>query len=168
VSLVSPLPTSFSSTLFDIRYALSVHRRHAVIPTFRCHCVPRPQSASRCRESERSAPSGLCFQFPQKPVRLISFFHPHSAPFIGPQLRGNSCALQLRLFCFSVSSQKLFANGSQDFLCPSRNADPRFGSRPLSLSSAPTTGAEMETQEMYVYVKWNRISRWFARQRLSY
>jgi hypothetical protein len=36
---------------------------------------------------------------------------------------------------------KLFANDSQDFLCPSRNADPRLGSSPLSLSSAPITGA---------------------------
>jgi hypothetical protein len=67
---------------------------------------------------QASAPCGLSFQFPESHVRLILFFHPHSAPSIGPRLRGNSCALQLRIFCFSVSSQKLSATTANTFCAP--------------------------------------------------
>src|SRR5882724_8886917 len=79
VSFVSPSSLRLSTTL-DIRCALS---RREVIPTLRCHCVPGPQSTSRCRKSERSVPRGLCLPFPKNRVQLISFFHPHSAPSIG-------------------------------------------------------------------------------------
>src|SRR5271169_5141443 len=88
-----------------------------------------------------SVPCGLCLPFPKKEsavIRTSSPFH----PFHWARHRGNSCALRLRVFCFSVSSQKLFANNSEEFLCPSRNAAARLGSRPLSHSSAPITRAK--------------------------
>src|SRR6267378_4014815 len=66
----------------------------------------------------------------------------HSYPFHWARLRGNSCALRLRVLCFSVSSPKNFGNNREVFLCPSRNADPRLGSSPHSLFSAPITRAE--------------------------
>jgi len=66
----------------------------------------------------------------------------HSYPFHWARLRGNSCALRLRVLCFSVSSQKNFGNNREVLLCPSRNADPRLGSSPHSLFSAPITRAE--------------------------
>src|SRR5258707_10553663 len=74
---------------------------------------------------------------------MVFFCHSFSSAL----LRGNSCARRLRVVCFSVSSQRPLANETYDFLCPSRNAAPRLGSRPLSLSSAPITRAEMETQK---------------------
>ena len=94
--------------------------------------VPRPYpSTSRRCESER--PVWIVLSVSPK-TEFDSF---HSSPPFRPlhwaRLRGNSCARQLRVFCFSVSSQQLFANGGEDFLCPSRNAAPRLGSRPLSL-----------------------------------
>jgi hypothetical protein len=52
-----------------------------------------------------------------------------------------------------------------DFLCPSRNEAPRLGSRPLSLSSAPITRAEMETQKMYVKIESNSWAFWERTQK---
>src|ERR1700733_63651 len=92
-------------------------------------------------------PCGLCFPFPKKQFAVIRIWSPFH-PFHWARLRGNSCALRLRVFCFSVSSQKLFANSSEDFLCPSRNADPRLGSRPLSRSSAPITRAKGDSKNV--------------------
>jgi hypothetical protein len=62
-------------------------------------------------------------------------------PYIG-LLRDNSCARQLRVFCFSGSSQAIFRNNAEDFLCPSQKAAARFGSSIHSLPGAPITRAE--------------------------
>jgi hypothetical protein len=154
---------SFANPLSDSRRASTEMRlprfcRCEDIPTLRCHNVPCPYHPP-VGHARTSVPAPLILlPVPQKPRWTHFVLSPSFRPFHWARLRGNSCARQLRIFCFSVSSQKLFANDIEDFLCPSRNADPRFGSRPLSLSSAPITGAEMETQEMYVYVRWNRFS----------
>ena len=95
----------------------------------------------------------LCFWhrgFPA-PIHPVSFIVFPFRPLHWARLRGNSCARRLRVFCFSGSSQKIFGNAAEDFPCPSRNADPLLGSRPLSLPSAPITRAENgETNAMYL------------------
>jgi hypothetical protein len=104
-------------------------------------CVPRPCPSTRRRcESER--PEWIVLSVSPKNEFDSFYSSPPFRPFHWARLRGNSCARQLRLFCFSVSSQNILANNIEDVLCPSRNADPRLGSRPLSLSSAPITRAE--------------------------
>src|SRR5215472_184943 len=72
---------------------------------------------------------------------------PFSAPFFWALLGPNSCARHLGAFCFSVSSQEIFGNPTEDFSCPSRNAVPRSGSSGLSLLGAPE--------------KWSRKRRHF-------
>ena len=59
-------------------------------------------------------------------------------------LRDNSCARQLHVFCFCGSSQQIFWNSAEDFLCPSQKAAARFGSSIHSLPGAPITRAETE------------------------
>ena len=82
-----------------------------------------------------------------------------SYPLHWAQLRDNSCALQLRVFCFSGSSQQIFLNVIEDFLCPSQKADARFGSSILSLPGAPITRAETEKQDVPKQSSSNRLSR---------
>src|SRR6266850_5883285 len=109
----------------------SLDRRHAATR----ETVPQPRHVARLVFSTAARPSQRCdvtafhvrsppacdtrtsvrpgwIELPV-PQELRSTHFILSSPFrpsIGPRLRGNSCALQLRLFCFSVSSQKLFAN----------------------------------------------------------
>jgi hypothetical protein len=139
--IVFPFDSSLRlSTTLDTGLALSFagpaklsHRCDVIV-------VPRPSSTNRRCESER--PVWIVLSVSHKNEFGSFHFSPPFRPLHWARLRGNSCALQLRVFCFSVSSQKLFANDSEDFLCPSRNADARLGSRPLSLPSAPITRAE--------------------------
>jgi hypothetical protein len=59
-----------------------------------------------------SVPRGLCLPFPQKEFAVIRTWSPFH-PFHWARLRGNSCALRLRVFCFSVSSLKLFVHTNE-------------------------------------------------------
>jgi hypothetical protein len=141
----------FSAVNLVIPFANILDPRHRV-RLFRLPATAR--SSSRCDATSRSpsvvhqpAMREAAFRvdcgsrFPKAefdPFHTSSPFH----PFHWARLRGNSCARRLRVFCFSVSSQKISRTDAGDFLCPSRNADSRLGSRPLSLSSAPITRAK--------------------------
>src|SRR5579863_8507588 len=96
-------------------------------PSQLCDATARSSSPVHQRAMRESASLWIVLSVSPK-TRSPYFVHGlHSTLFHWARLRGNSCARRLRVFCFSVSSQKLFANDSEDFLCPSRNADSRLG-----------------------------------------
>jgi len=130
----------FSPTLSDARHAAPLLSSTARRPSQHCGVTTFLVRSPPSGDARATVPSRVAcaFRFPKTAFNSFHSFIPSALPL--GTASGNSCALQLRLFCFSVSSQKLFANDIEDFLCPSRNADPRFGSRPLSLLSAPLQG----------------------------
>src|SRR6267378_2338780 len=68
---------------------------------------------------------------------------------------------------FPVPPYKSFETAPK-VLCPSQKAAARFGSSIHSLSGCPNYKGRNGAEVMHIYVKWNRISRWFARPRLSH
>ncbi len=143
VSVTSFLPTSRS--LSDLPKLIRPSPSAAYSPISqqtRCHHFPlRPLPFAPC--CSRSMQPVVALVHPVLRAGWTCSMHrSHSRPFHWARLRGNSCALQLRVFCFTVSSQKISGNNAEDFLCPARNADPRLGSSPHSLNQCPITRAE--------------------------
>jgi len=135
-------PLGCSASAVDLQGLASGERlfdlclSNLVLPHARCDSpldglyLPTPYRL-RCRHlfvSLRSLPRFVC----SGTVRLVFGFAVrfliadwicsaprfHFRPLHWARLHGNSCARQLRVFCFSVSSQKIFGNNAEIFCAP--------------------------------------------------
>ena len=149
-------------TLAPADFLFAVQRPRPDFPLFVSRVSCPPSGRRRCRHSLSASttrsfrrqlrpPLVLCVRF-SRDAWTRSVHRSHSCPLHWARLRGNSCALRLRVFCFSVSSQKIFGKSAEVFLCPSRNADPRLGSSPHSHFSAPITRAENGETKSCMYM----------------
>src|SRR6267378_220632 len=98
----------------------SLDRRHAATR----ETVPQPRHVARLVFSTTAAFDSFHSFIPIPPLPLGHGF-------------GGILALQLRIFYFSVSSQKLFATTAKTICAPPEMQTLALGTDPFSLSSAP-------------------------------
>jgi hypothetical protein len=92
----------------------------AAFPQAHPHNAMRPWSSPAIHQHamrEQALRVDCAFWFPKNEFAIFRSWSPFH-PFHWARLRGNSCALRLRVFCFSVSSQKSSRTTAKYFCAP--------------------------------------------------
>ena len=137
-------------------------------PSGQCDALSlaRPQFNQQALRQNGECPVRIVLSVSQKRVRRNSYMVSIPPISLGTA-RGNSCALRLRVFCFSVSSQDSSRTTSTSFCAPPEMQTLVLGADP-SRFRVPQLQGQKETQQMYVYVKWNRFGLRFPRRRFGH